>query len=423
MAKRILPSQEFGKEFTESLVEGNNPISCLVRQGARLMLQRALEEEVSYFLGRGHYQRRNGKSLIGYRNGYEPVKFNMGEGQIVLEQPQTRQAAKPFHSQILADCRRSDMLEKLIPQLYIKGLSTRDIEDLLVSTMGLNKVSRSVVSNLSKTIEDDFNKWRNRDLSKLDILYLFIDGIWVALRQGTDEKEPVLVSYGITSAGNKVLLHIEAGNKESYDVAKTFIHNMKERGLGEPLLVISDGNPGLKRAIKECFSNSFYQHCQVHKMRNILAKLPEEVRAQMKSLIGKAFRAKTYEEGLAKARVIIQEFKGRFPSAMECLEKNLEATLTCLKFPDVHRVRIRTTNLLERLFGEARRRTKVLGRFPTETSALKLIYAVLIDASKNWYGVKMTVEAMEELRILWQQVRPKINVTTEPVRVKEEVLV
>jgi transposase-like protein len=422
MGKRILPSEEFSKEFMESLVGGNNPISCLVRQGARLMLQRALEEEVGHFLGRGHYQRRNGKSLTGYRNGYEPMKLNLGEGQIVLEQPQTRATEQPFRSRILDGCRRSDMLEKLIPQLYIKGLSTRDIEAVLKETLKLNKVSRSVVSNLSKSIEDDFNKWRCRDLSKLDILYLFIDGIWVALRQGTDEKEPVLVSYGINSAGNKVLLHIEAGNKESYDVCKGFIHNMKERGLGNPLLVISDGNPGLKRAIRECFTHSFYQHCQVHKMRNILAKLPEEVRTQMKSLIGKAFKAKTYEEGLDKARAIIREFKGRFTSAMECLEKDLEVTLTCLKFPEVHRVRIRTTNLLERLFGEARRRTKVLGRFPTETSALKLIYAVLIDASKNWNGVKMTVEAMEELRNLWAEVRPKPNIT-KAVLERETVLV
>lgn len=422
MGKRIPPSVEFGKEFMSAVIEGN-PISCLVRQGARLMLQRALEEEVSWFLGRGHYQRRNGQPLTGYRNGYEPMKLNLAEGQIILEEPQTRQTAKPFHSQILDGDRRSDMLEKLIPQLYIKGLSTRDIEDVLKETLKLNKVSRSVVSNLSKSIEDDFNKWRSRDLSKLDILYLFIDGIWVALRQGTDEKEPVLVSYGITSAGNKVLLHIEAGNKESYDMAKGFIHNMKDRGLGEPLLVISDGNPGLKRAIKECFSNSFYQHCQVHKMRNIMAKLPEEVRAQIKSLIGKAFRAKTYEEGLSKARTMIKEFKDRFPSAMECLEKDLESTLTCLKFPQIHRVRIRTTNLLERLFEEARRRTKVLGRFPSETSALKLIYAVLIDASKNWHGVKMTVEAMDELRMLWQQVRPKPNIITKTVPEKEVVLV
>ena len=423
MEKRIPPSQEFEKEFMTTLVDGPNPLSCLVRQGARLMLQRALEEEVSHFLGRGHYQRRQGKELSGYRNGYEPVKLNLAEGQIELKQPQTRNTSQSFYSQILAGCRRSDALEKLIPRLYIKGLSTRDIEDVLQDTLGLDKVSRSVVSNLSQTIETDFNKWRTRDLSKLDILYLFVDGIWVGLRQGTDEKEPVLAAYGITSAGNKVLLHIEAGNKESYDVCKAFIHNMKDRGLGDSLLAVSDGNPGLKRAIRECFPNSLRQHCQVHKMRNILAKLPEQIRVQMKSLIHRAFRAKNYEEGLKIGRNLIGEFKDRYPSAMTCLEKDLEATLTCLKFPEAHRIRIRTTNLLERLFGECRRRTKVLGRFPTESSGMKLIYAVMIDASKNWHGVKMTVEIMEELSKLWAEVRPKPNIITKPTQSQETVLV
>jgi len=423
MEKRIPPSQEFEKEFMTTLVDGHNPLSCLVRQGARLMLQRALEEEVSHFLGRGHYQRRHGKELSGYRNGYEPVKLNLTEGQIELKQPQTRNTSQSFSSKILAGCRRSDALEKLIPQLYIKGLSTRDIEDVLQDTLGLDKVSRSVVSNLSQTIELDFNKWRTRDLGKLDILYLFIDGIWVGLRQGTDEKEPVLAAYGITSAGNKVLLHIEAGNKESYDVCKTFIHNMKDRGLSDPLLVISDGNPGLKRAIRECFPDSLRQHCQVHKMRNILAKLPEQIRAQMKSLIHRVFRAQSYEEGLRIGRNLISEFKEQYPSAMTCLEKDLETTLTCLKFPEAHRIRIRTTNLLERLFGECRRRTKVLGRFPTESSGMKLIYAVMIDASKNWHGVKMTVEIMEELSKLWAEVRPKPNIITKPIQAQETVLV
>jgi len=423
MEKRIPPSREFEKEFMTTLVYGHNPLSCLVKQGARLMLQRALEEEVSHFLGRGHYQRCPDKAFAGYRNGYESVKLNLAEGQIELKLPQTRDTEESFYSQILAGCRRSDALEKLIPQLYIKGLSTRDIEDVLKNTLGLDKVSRSVVSNLSQTIESDFNKWRTRDLSKLDMLYLFIDGIWVGLRQGTDEKEPVLAAYGITSAGNKVLLHIEPGNKESYEVCKTFIHNMKDRGLSDPLLAVSDGNPGLKRAIRECFPDSLRQHCQVHKMRNILAKLPEQVRVQMKSLIHRAFRAQSYEEGLRIGRNVISEFKEQYPSAMACLEKDLEMTLTCLKFPEAHRTRIRTTNLLERLFEEDRRRTKVLGRFPTETSGMKLIYAVMIDASKNWRGVNMTVEIMEELSKLWAEVRPKPNIITKPTQAQETVLV
>lgn len=425
MRKRIPPSEEFSKEFMTALVEENNPISCLVRQGARLMLQRALEEEVSHFLGRGRYQRRPADTdLTGYRNGYEPVRFNMGEGQIVLEQPQIRQTDKPFRSRILKNGRRrSEVLEKLIPRFYIKGLSTRDIEDVLKNDLGLNKVSRSVVSNLSRTIEEDFNKWRSRELSALDILYLFIDGIYLALRQGTDEKEAVLVAYGITSAGNKVLLHIATGSSESYDACKGFIDEMKSRGLRDPLLVIRDGSAGLKRAVRECFPHSFNQNCQVHKMRNIVAKLPQKSRGEMKRLIQEAFWAGTYEEGLKTARQVINDYKGRFPAAMECLEKDLEESLTCLKFPERHRSRIRTTNLLERLLGEGRRRTKVIPRFPTETSALKLVYAVLMDASKNWQGVQMTVETMDELRKLWGEVRPPKKPSVTVPENKEEVLV
>jgi putative transposase len=423
MNSRIPPSVEFEKEFMTSALEGNHPISCLVRQGARLMLQKALEEEVTEFLGRGHYKRRQDSGLTGYRNGYETVKLNLGEGQIELKQPQIRETQERFQSEILNGTRRSDVLERLIPRLYIKGLSTRDIEDIFRNDLNLDKVSRSVISNLSYQIEEDFNKWRNRRLVEIDILYLFIDGIYLALRQGTDEKEAVLVAYGITSAGNKVLLHIEQGSKESYDICKGFIHNMKERGLNEPLLVIHDGNPGLKRAVRECFPNSFYQRCQVHKIWNILGKLPDNIRMQMKGLIHRAFYAKTYEDGLKIAQGIIKEFKERFPSAMECLEKDLEETLTCLKFPEEHRKRIRTTNVLERLFEEGRRRTKVIPRFPTEMSGMKLIYAVLIDASKKWHGVKMTVEAMEEIGKLWQQVRPQMNTSVKEAVVKEEILV
>lgn len=411
--KRTPPSQQFEEEFFASLL-GTSPLSCLVRQGAKLMLQKALEEEVTSFLGRGHYKRYNQSPFRGYRNGYEPTGINLAEGRIELKLPQVRDNIEEFHSQFLRACRRrTEVLEGLIPQFYIKGMSTRDIEDTLIGHLGLKRVSKSVVSNLSKSVEEDFNRWRTRDLSSLDILYLFIDGIYLPLRQGSKEKEAVLVAYGITSAGSKVLLHIAQGSKESYDACRAFIWDMKERGLNDPILVISDGNPALKKAIKHCFPDSLYQRCQVHKIRNILAKLPKGVLVQMKALIHKAFRAESYEKGLKIARRIIAEFKDRFPSAMECLEKDLEETLTCLRFPEAHRSRIRTTNLLERLFGEGRRRTKVIPRFPTETSCLKLVYAVLIDASKRWHGVKMTLEILQELARLQREIRPHIYANSE----------
>ena len=301
---------------------------------------------------------------------------------------------KYFISRILPIIKtRTENLEKLIPRLYVKGMSQRDIEGVLREDLKLNKVSKSVVSKLSKVLADEYDAWRHRDLGGVDIPYLFIDGIYLAVRQGTDEKEAVLVAYGITEAGNKILLHIALGSKESYDSCKAFIHDMIQRGLRIPLLIISDDAPGLRKSIKECFPDSLYQLCQVHKMRNILAKLPQYIQKEIKKLIQRVFNAKGYEEGMKLGRELITQFK-TFPSAMECLEKALPEVITCLKFPKSHRKRISSSNLIERLFGEGKRRTKVIPRFPTEKSCLTLFYATLIDSSKRWNGVRISVEIM-----------------------------
>ncbi len=394
---KIPPSKRMEQAFFQSIFEGSNLLSGMVQQGAQLMLQRALEEEVTAFLGRDYYQ-RDERLQKGYRNGYEPASISSGEGKIQVELPQTRETEFPFRSIILEMWqRRSENLEKLIPALYIKGLSQRDIERVLQENLGLKKVSRSVVSKLSQKIHSDFDQWRKRDLSGYKILYLFLDAHYLALRQGTDKKEGILVAWGVTEEGKKVLLHIDRGERESYDCWKVFAEDMKLRGLNEPLLVISDGNSGLKKMIRECFAYSLVQRCQVHKMRNILSKLPKDLHAKMKKLIHSAFYAQSYDEGLRIAKDIIAKFSEQFPSAMECLAQGLEETLCVLKFPMTHRKSIRSTNLLERLLGESKRRTKVIPRFPTEKSCLSLVYAVLIDASAHWIGLRMTPKITEEL--------------------------
>ena len=420
---RIPPSKRMEQAFFQSIFEGTNLLSGMVQAGAQLMLQRALEEEVTVFFGRGHYKR--GKRLQnGYRNGYEPAIISSGEGKIQVELPQTRETEFPFRSVILELWqRRSENLEKLIPALYVKGLSQRDIERALGENLEIDNVSRSVVSKLSKKIYSDFDKWRKRDLSGYKILYLFLDSHYLALRQGTDKKEGVLVAWCVTEEGKKVLLHIDRGERESYDCWKTFVEDMKLRGLNEPLLVILDGNLGLKKMIRECFAYSFVQRCQVHKMRNILSKLPKDIHTKMKRLIHSAFYAKDYPEGIRIAKDIIARFEDEFPSAMECLAEGLEETLCVLKFPAAHRKSIRSTNLLERLLGESKRRTKVIPRFPTEKSCLSLVYAVLIDASSHWHGLKMTPKIIEELSQLRALCRKQKIPTPEPVQQKSLELV
>ena len=421
---RIPPSKRMEQAFFQSIFEGKNLLSGMVQAGAQLMLQRALEEEVTVFLGRGHYKRGN-RLQKGYRNGYEPAAISSGEGKIEVELPQTRETEFSFQSVILELWqRRSENLEKLIPALYVKGLSQRDIERALKENLGVDKVSRSVVSKLSKKIYSDFDQWRKRDLSGYKILYLFLDAHYLALRQGTDKKEGVLVAWGVTEEGKKVLLHIDRGERESYDCWKTFVEDMKLRGLNEPLLVIVDGNSGLKKMLRDCFPYSLVGRCQVHKMRNILSKLPKEIQAKMKRLIHSAFYAKDYPEGLRIARDIIARFEDEFPSAMECLAENLEDVLCVLKFPATHRKSIRSTNLLERLLGESKRRTKVIPRFPTEKSCLSLVYAVLIDVSAHWHGLKMTPKIKEDLAALWASCRKqKIPAAPESVQAKDLELV
>ena len=400
---KIPPSVEMEKDFFESA--GN--LSGMVIKGARVMLQKALEIEVTEFLGRD-YHSKGSRRIMGYRNGYEPVTINTGEGKIELKIPQIRDSEEYFISRVLPIIKtRTENLEKLIPRLYVKGMSQRDIEDVLREDLKLNKVSRSVVSKLSKVLAEEYDAWRHRDLGGVDMLYIFIDGIYLPVRQGTDEKEAVLVAYGITEAGNKILLHVALGSKESYDSCKAFIHDMIQRNLRIPLLVISDDAPGLRKAIKECFPDSLHGLCQVHKMRNILAKLPQYIQKEMKKLIQRVFNAKDYGAGIKLGKELVAQFKDRFPSAMECLEKALPDVITCLKFPKSHRKRISSSNLIERLFGEGKRRTKVIPRFPTEKSCLTLFYATLIDSSKRWHGARMSVEIMQELDKLWKEVMPE----------------
>jgi len=253
--KRIPPSVTFEKDFEQASITPEG-LTNMAGLGARCMLQKALEHEVTEFLGREHYK-NDPKNKRGHRNGYESFKVAMSEGPMTLKIPQTRDTKELFISKWAPIIKsRSEALEKIIPRLYVKGMSVRDIEDVLREDMKNTKTSKSIISKLSKVLKNEYDTWRNRDLGNIGILYLFIDGIFLPLRQGTNKKEAVLCAYGITAAGTKKFLHIASGSKEDYDAVKSFLQDMKQRGLENPLLVVSDDAPGPKKAIRECFSNS-----------------------------------------------------------------------------------------------------------------------------------------------------------------------
>jgi transposase-like protein len=398
--KRQLPSQTLEEQFFNPDTR-RAPLSETIRLGAQLMLQKAVELEVTEFLGRDHYQRSTDCLLRGYRNGYEDKQVQTGEGPLHLKMPQVRNTIDAFESVWLRSLvRRRDRLAALIPQLYIKGMSTRDIEAALSDTLEIEGVSKSTVSALCGQLKHDFDRWQNRDLSAVDLLYLFCDGIYLRLRPEDPKAVAVLCAYGIKSDGRKVLLHLAVGDKESTVCWKSFFEDLKQRGLTDPLLTVIDGNSGLRKAVRECLPGSWVQRCQVHRMRNILCKLPEKARPGLKKLIQKACTAQSHKSGLEQAQAVVAMYREQFPEAMKCLATGLEECLTALRFPETHRKRIRTTNLLERLFGEGQRRSKVIPQFMNERSGLSLMFAVLVDASAGWRGVKMTPAVSQELEAL-----------------------
>jgi len=401
--KRIPPSSKLRQEVEEVFFgweTGGHPLDNFVSLGARYMLQVAVEEEVQDFLGRAHYQ-RGSRQRRGWRNGYEPGKVKTADGLLEVAMPQLRATEEPYHSRLARMFRGgSDVLGKMVTEMYVRGLSTRDIENMFIETLGQPLLSRSSVSRITRRLQKDFDTWRNRDLSALRILYLFLDAIYLPLRQGVKEKEGVLCAYGILENGKKVLLHLALGSRESYDSWLGFIHDMTARGLEEPLMVTSDKHKGLKKAVREVFPHAFKQPCLAHKMRNILCKLPKKIEEEMKPLIKQVYYASSYEEGLKLGHELIARFKDRYTSAMECLGEDLAECLTYLKFPQAHLKVIRTSNLLERTFGEGKRRTKVIPRFPTESAGLRLLYATLITASRSWKGVRMPPDIWFDIELL-----------------------
>ena len=399
--KRIPPSVQMQQALTQQLEAGiqGHPLRQFVARAAELLLQVGLEEQVKAFLGRGHYERRT--TLRGWRNGYSAHTLKSEAGPLTLRPPKLRATAAPFRVQLPAGlAQTTPELQALVTRAYVRGRSDRDIEGLYAEVFG-GRLSKSAVSRATATLQADFDAWRTRELGGLKALHLFLDGQFHAARSGTSEKEGILAAYALLEDGRAVPLHLALGPRESTDAWVAFLHDLTARGLADPLLLIVDGSPGRAKAVRQVFPGVRRQRCQVHKMRNILAKLPRLAQRELKPLLQQVFLAPDHRTALRRGRALLARFRTRSPSAMECLEKDLEECLTYLLFPVEHRKRIRTTNLLERTFAESRRRTKVIPRFPGERACLTLIFATLITAAEQWRGVRMTptiLRALDALR-------------------------
>jgi len=385
--KRVAPSVELEaaveRLLTGDLAEGlanAERLAEIGRLGARLALQRGIEDEVDAFLGRTRYERT--PEARGSRNGNRPRQVQTVEGELEIQVPQIRGAAEKFVSSVIPNGRtalRTRPLEALIIGAWVRGLSDRDIESLLEEA-GLGQISKSAVSEITKELRARYQAFRARGLGKVELLVLFLDAIYLPTRP-SGAKEGVLVAWGYDETGQRVLLDVVLGQRERLEDWLEMGRGLVRRGLRAPMLVVTDGAPGLIRAMEELWPDSDRQRCTVHRLRNVVAKLPKkdvELRTRIEAAYWAALdEATSPADGEARLRQLVTDLERQYPSAAACLAEDLPALCVHLAYPLRLRKRLRSTNLLERSLEEVKRRTKVIGRFPGEASCLSLCWAVL----------------------------------------------
>ena len=394
------------------------PLELFAREGAKLLLTVALEEEVTDVLKRRPYERSEGSR--GYRNGHRERQVSCGAGEIEVAVPRVSDTREAFHSQLLeAWQRRSQLLEETIPLLYVEGLSTRDFKRALKPLWGKSGLSRSSISRANRALKEAFNNWRRRDLSLEKIIYLFLDGIYLGVRGNSRDMEAVLVAHGITRQGKRVVLHLSLGGRESTESWKGVLNDLVERGLRRPQLLITDGNQGLLKAIKDIWPEVPRQRCAVHRVRNVLARVPKKRQDEVRKALHRIFYAACLDDARGEAKQFLSHYSREFPTACETLASHLEECLTFYRFPERHWKHIRTSNVIERAFKEVKRRTRVVGRFPDETSALVMVFSLLEEERVKWQKVGMRAED-----IAWIEEASKA-LEQEPIKLEflEEVLV
>ncbi|MGH7947387.1 MAG: IS256 family transposase [Opitutaceae bacterium] len=401
---RVLASERTRNELKKMMAgESVADRSSLVRQAARLIVEEALEAETEDALGRGYYE--HGSEGRGYRNGYRTGRVKSAEGSIEFAVPQVADTAEPFRSKIRDVIRgRTEELERVAVEMYARGLSVRDIEAAFTDASGRCVLTKSAASELTERLWADYQAFASRDLAEFKVLYLFVDGVAEKLHLG-QPREAVLTAWGIVETGQKVLLGLAPGTKEDTASCRDFLRELKARNLADPVLIATDGAPGLIRAVEEVFPRGLRQRCLAHKIRNLQSKVPDEIWREIKGAALAAYQAGSPKLAAMAKDDFVSRYERDYPSATVCFLDDFEACVAHLQLPMAHRRVTRTTNLLERLFGEERRRTKVIPHAFGERPVLKLMYAALIRASETW---KKIVISDFELRQL-EQLREHLN--------------
>lgn len=355
-----------------------------VREVVGRYLTEMMSAELTHFLGRERYERKYDES--NHRNGSYERRFTIkGVGEVSAKVPRDRKGE--YETCVIPRSKRyEDEIGKDLCLVFLGGVSTRTLSILSQRLIG-RKLSHTEISQANKELIEAVEKWRSRDLSCEAVKYIFVDGVNFDMRLGDSvEKVSVLVAIGVTEAGHRLVLGLQAGDKESAGCWREFFKDLKGRGLDPTKIALGvmDGLPGLSKVFEEEFPKAGVQRCQVHVARNVLAKVAKKFKQAVADDMRSIFYASTVE----KAREFFAEFKAKWekvvPSAVKCLEGSLEACLTFFNFPEDEWISLRTTNVIERLNKEFRRRTRPMEILAGERSCYTLLAFISLKMELHW---------------------------------------
>jgi transposase-like protein len=359
------------------------------------VVQELLEAEMTEHIGAAPYERN--VTRTGHRNGYKPRALRTRVGTLNLLVPQDREGT--FSTRLFSRYQRNEKaLVLALMEMYVEGVSTKKVKDVTEELCGTS-FSKSVVSSLAGSLDSELSAWRSRPLEAAAYPYLFVDARYEKARvDGRVASQGVLVVSGVRDDGFREILGVEVADTESEATYQELFRSLKRRGLKGVELVVSDDHGGLKAAVERHFQGASHQRCQVHYTRNVLGMVGATRRKELASDLRAIFAAPDGRSALELASSVAEKWRGKGHEKVAChIEEHIEECLSCLAFPESHRRRIRTTNGLERLNQEIKRRTRVVRIFPNPESCLRLVSALAVEQSEEWLTGRRYLD-MEELR-------------------------
>jgi transposase-like protein len=380
--------------IVDDATEGNEPktLDEIAREGAQRMLATALRVEAAEYVDRHRGLRdAQGQALVVRNGKARPRKVTLGSGTVEIEAPRVhdRRPDERFTSQILPPyMRRSPKVAEVLPILYLRGLSTGDFREALPVLLGeeAQGLSPTTITRLTAEWEKEYEAFRHRDLAKTDYVYVWVDGVHFRIRL-EDDRLCTLVMIGVRSDGTKELLAVEDGYRESAESWSTVLRDLKRRGMQAPALAIGDGALGFWKAVRDVWPETREQRCWVHRLVNVLDKLPKRLQAKAKRALHEIMNAET--RGLAEETIdrFTAEYEAKYPKAVASLRRDQELLLTYYDFPAEHWAHIRTTNAIESPFATVRLRQRVTKGAGSRTKALLMAFKLLEMAQQRWRRV------------------------------------